>query len=200
VTDLLEARFAPVADGTDDSDWLDVRRRARRRRRGLVVPGAVIFAAIVATAALGAGGTWLFSAHDRQVTAVTHVSLHGETWRVALTTRPGNWLSRLCVQVSRPGRPAIDGGCGPAFSRLLGPASGARHVEVDGGQIWVGATVVFARRVAITDARGRVHTARAIAAPRGTKTPFRYWAVALDSPARSIAVYGADGRVLRRKL
>ena len=200
MTDLLEARFAALSDANDDSDWLDVRRRARRRSRRLALPAASAAAAIVAAAALGAGGTWLFSAHDHRVTAVTHVTLHGQAWRVALTTRAGSWLSRLCVQLTRPDGTTVDGGCGPAFSRLLGPASGARHFSVDGGQIWTGATAPFARTIAITDTQGRVYRARAIPAPRGTKTPFRYWAVALESPARSVAVYGADGRVIRKKL
>ena len=157
MTDVLEARFAALADRNDDSDWLDVRRRARRRGRRWVLPGAAAAAAIVAAASLAAGSGWLFSSHDRQVTAVTHVSLHGHTWRVALTTRAGNWLSRLCVELSRPGAPAINGGCGPAFSRLVGPPFGARHFDVDGGQIWTGAIAGFARRISITDTQGRVH-------------------------------------------
>ena len=200
MTDLLEARFAALSDPNDDSDWLDVRLRARRRSRRLALPAAAAAAAIVAAAALGAGGTWLFSTHNRQVTAVTHVTLHGQTWRVALTTRSGSWLSRLCVQLSRPDGSTVDGGCGPGFSRLLGPAFGARHFAVGGGQIWTGATVPFARTIAITDTHGRVYTARAIPAPRGTRTPFRYWALALESPAGSVTVYGADGRVIRKKL
>ena len=201
MTDLLEARFAALADGVDDSDWLDVRRRARRRSRGLALPFAAAGAAIAAAAALGAGGNWLFSSHDRQVTAVTHVSLHGHSWRIVLTTHEGNWLSPLCVSLARPGMAVIDGGCrGWALSRLGGPSFGARHFEVEGGQIWTGATVPFARRIVITDTRGIVHSTRAIAAPHGTKTPFRYWAIALDTRARSIAVYGARGRVLTKKL
>ena len=201
MSDTLAVRFAALADHADDSDWLDVRRRARRRSRRFALPVASAAAAIVAAAALGAGGTWLFSAHDRQVTAVTHVSLRGQTWRIELTTRAGAWLAPLCVRLSRPGSSVTRGGCrGWALSRIAGPAFGARHFDVDGGQIWTGATVPFARRIVITDAQGNVHSARAIAAPRGTKTPFRYWAIALDSPARSIAVYGAHGRVLTKKL
>lgn len=200
MTDVLEARFAALVDRNDDSDWVDVRRRARRRGRRWALPGAAAAAATVAAASLAAGSGWLFSSHDRQVTAVTHVSLHGHTWRVALTTRAGNWLSRLCVELSRPGAPAINGGCAPAFSRLVGPPFGARHFDVDNGQIWTGAIAGFARRIAITDAQGRVYTAPAIAAPRGTRTAFRYWAIALAAPARSIAIYGAHGHVVRKRL
>jgi hypothetical protein len=201
MTDLLEVRFAALADRADDSDWLDVRRRARRRTRRFALPMAAAGAAIVAAAALGAGGTWLFSSHDRQVTAVTHVSLHGQSWRIVLTTHAGSWLSPLCVTLSRPGVAAINGGCrGWALSRIGGPTFGARHFEVEGGQIWTGATVPFARQIVITDTQGIVHSTRAIAAPRGTKTSFRYWAIALDARARSIAVYGEHGRVLTKRL
>jgi hypothetical protein len=199
MTDVLAERLTALADRSDDSDWLDVRRRARRRS-GYVVAGAAAAAAIVAAAGLAARGAWLFSSHDRQVTAVTQVTLHGHTWRVALTTRAGSWLSRLCVELSRPGAATIRGGCGPAFSRLLGPPFGARHFDVDGGQIWTGATVGFARTISITDTSGRVRTTRANAAPRGTKTPFRYWALALPTPARSISVTGANGRTLTKRL
>ena len=200
MSDVLHARFAALTDRTDDSDWLDVRRRARCRSRRVSVPLASAAAAIITAAALGAGGTWLFSSHDREVTAVTHVDVRGQTWRVALTTRAGTALSRLCVQLSRPDGSTVDRGCGPAFSRLLGPTFGARHFAVEGGEIWAGATAAFARRVVITDADGHMHSARTIAAPRGTKTRFRYWAVGLGSRARAIAMYGADGRVLRKKL
>jgi hypothetical protein len=200
MTDVLEARFAALTDRTDDSDWLDVRRRARRRRRGYALPVAAAVAAVIAAAGLAASGTWLFSSHDREVTAVTHVTLHGHVWRVALSTNARRRLGRVCVRVTRAGAPTTDGGCVWSTSRILGPALGARHFDVEGGQIWTGATVGFARKVVITDTSGHTHTTNTIAAPRGTKTPFRYWALALDTPARSISVYGANGRVLTKRL
>lgn len=198
MTDVLSERFAPLADPTDDSDWLDVRRRARGRRR-VVGPAAAVAAAALAAAAFATGNGWLFRSHDRSVTAVSHVSLHGQTWRVTLTSRPLGGLSRLCVRLSGPGGTRT-GGCGKAPSRLLGPPFRARHFDVDGGQIWVGATVGFTRRIAITGADGHVHSTVAIRAPRGTKTPFRYWALAIDSSARSITAYGAHGRAITKRL
>jgi hypothetical protein len=186
MNDVLAARFAALADTRDDSDWLDVRRRARRTHRRVAVAVAAGVAAVIATAAVAAGGGWIFSAHGPRLTAVTRVSLHGTTWRVELT--------RLCLRVSG-GATAQD--CG----RALPPPFGARHVDVDGGQIWAGETVGFARRISIADAAGTVHTASAVKAPRGTKTPFRYWVIALDgTKATSITAYDAHGRTLRKTL
>jgi hypothetical protein len=73
-------------------------------------------------------------------------------------------------------------------------------LDVPGGQIWVGATLGFARRVAITDTKGRVHATTAIAAPHGTKTPFRYWVIALDGSARAITAYDDRGHSIRKAL
>lgn len=51
---LLAERFAALANPTDDSDWLDVRRRARRlRRRWLALPLAAALAALVVGSAFG---------------------------------------------------------------------------------------------------------------------------------------------------
>jgi hypothetical protein len=195
MTDVLLERFAALADTHDDGDWLDVRRRARRWRR-LAVPAAVVAAAAVAAAAVAATGGWLFTSHDRQVTAVTHVALHGQTWRVAITT--GGRL-RVCVRLSHPGSLTVSAGCGGSATRPLPPPFGARSFDVAGGQIWVGTTIGSTRRIAITDASGHVHTGVTTRAPRGAKTPFRYWAIALDSStARSIAAFDPRGRVIRK--
>jgi hypothetical protein len=200
MTDILLERFTAVADRTDDSDWLDVRRRAhgRRRRRAVGPIAALATTAAVAAAALAAGNGWIFRSHDRSVTAASDVSLHGRTWHVTLTMRPFGGLSRLCVRLSSSGSPAVAGGCGKAPSRLLGPPFGARHFDVDGGQIWVGATIGFTRRIAGAD--GHVYSTAAIRAPRGTKTPFRYWALAVGSRARSITAYDARGRAITKRL
>ena len=89
---------------------------------------------------------------------------------------------------------------GPGSARL-GPPLGGMSLAVPGGRIWAGATVGFTRRVTITDAAGHVHTAQAVRPPKGTKTPFRYWVIALGaSPARSITSYGSNGRKITTKL
>jgi hypothetical protein len=201
MTDDLAQRLQALVDRTDDSDWLDVRRRARSGpRRSLPLVAAVAAATAVAAASLAAGTGWLFRSQDHAVTAQTHVTLHGRTWTVTLTSRAGNWLSRFCARLEQPGRPTISGGCGHVSSRLVGPPFGARRFDVDGGQIWVGATLAFVRRIGITDARGHHYETRPIRPPKGTKTPFRYWALAVDAPARSITAYGANGRAIRKRL
>lgn len=198
MTDDLGQRVRALADPIDDSAWLDVRRRARRTRRRPILLAAAAAAAVAAAASLAAGGGWLFSSQERQVTARTEVTLHGRTWTVSLTSRGG--VSRFCVRLSQAGRPTISGGCGRGVSRLVGPPFGARRIQVDGGQVWVGETLAFVRRIAITDEQGHVHSTRTIAAPKGTKTPFRYWALALDGPARSIAAQVPDGRTIRKRV
>ena len=57
MTDLLEQQFAPLRNPSNDSDWLDVRRRARRpwRRAALVALVAAAVALLVAPA-FGVGG------------------------------------------------------------------------------------------------------------------------------------------------
>ena len=201
MTDVLGQRLRALAAPIDDSDWRDVRRRAQRTsRRPVLLAAAAVAAATAAAASLAAGGGWLFSSHDREVTARTQVTLHGRVWTVSLTSRSGNVLLRFCVRLSQPGGPTISGGCGRGSSRLVGPPFGARHFDVDGGQIWVGATLGFVRRITITDERGRVHGTRSIAAPKGTRTPFRYWALALDSRARAIAAHESNGRTISRRL
>jgi hypothetical protein len=197
MTDLLLERFAELADDTDDSDWDEVRRRARRR---YAVPVLAVAAATVTAAAVAGTSGWLFTSHDRQVTAVTYVAFHGGRWRIALSTRAGHWLSRPCVRFTRPGGATIAAGCSGATNLGLGLPFSAEHVVVDGGQIWAGATPAFVRRIAITDDAGDVHSTPTAAAPRGTRTPFRYWVVALDGNARVITAYGAGGRAFRRTL
>jgi hypothetical protein len=74
-------------------------------------------------------------------------------------------------------------------------------VDAGGGQIWAGAAVGFARRISITDARGVVHSTTPLVPPSGTKTPLRYWVIALDgTTARSITAYDAHGRKLTARL
>src|SRR3954463_4991787 len=46
MTDALDERFAALPDPTDDGDWLDVRRRARRPRGRLLLAAAAAVAGI----------------------------------------------------------------------------------------------------------------------------------------------------------
>jgi hypothetical protein len=200
MTDLLAERFAAVADPRDDPDWLDVRRRARPTRARLTIPVAAAVAAVAVAGALAAGGGWIFSSSPRQVVAHTDVVVAGRSWRVSYSTST-RLHAVFCLRVSSGGASHSKcGEMGPG-SRRLGPPLGGMDVAVPGGRIWAGATVGFTRRVAITDAAGHVHTALAVRPPKGTKTPFRYWVIALGrSPARSITSYGASGRTITTKL
>ncbi len=200
MTDVLADRFAALAQTAPTTDWLDVRRRARRRRRPIALVAALA-AAIAAATALAAGGSWVFSTHDRHVTAETRLTVGGRTWHVTVTART-SYRARFCTRATSAGLSARSN-CremGPGSPRL-GPPLGALKLVVPGGQIWAGATVGFTRRIAITDSNGRLHFAQAVKAPRGTKTPFRYWAIALDgTTARAITSYGSNGRHIRSSL
>ena len=200
MNDIVGERFAALADLTGGSDWHDVRRRARRARARVVAPAAVAAAAIVAAGAFAATGGWIFSSSARQVTARTHVVVAGRTWQVSYSAST-RLHAVFCLRASAAG--ATRSKCtemGPGSPRL-GPPLGGMKLAVPGGQIWAGATVGFTRRVAITDAAGQVHTAQAVRPPKGVKTPFRYWAIALGaSPARSITSYGSNGRKITTKL
>ena len=201
MTDALAERLAAYGSTKDDSDWLDVRRRARRRRTRVSIPVAAAVAAAITAIALAAGGGWLFRTHDHQVTARTDVRLGSRTWHVSYTADAG-YRGEFCATASTAGTTARRA-CkemGPG-SPHLGPPLGAMKLIVPGCQIWVGATVGFARRIAITDAAGVSHAAQAVHAPKGAKTPFRYWAIAIPaSTARSITAYGADGRSITSRL
>ncbi len=60
MTDLLEQHFLPLRNATDDSDWLDVRRRARRSlRRVALVAAVAVAAALLVAPAFGVGGRFL---------------------------------------------------------------------------------------------------------------------------------------------
>lgn len=191
MTDVLFERFSALAE-PGDGDWSEVRRRARRARLRVAVPAAAAAAAIVAAAALAATGGWVFSTRDRHVTAKTQITLAGRTYHVSMSTRGAG---RLCFDVSASGAATSVGCRGSGGQPRLGPPFGGLRLDVPGGQIWMGATVGFARRISITDVSGRVHSTQTIAAPHGTKTPFRYWAIALaGTKARSITAYDAKGR------
>jgi hypothetical protein len=56
MTDLLEQQFSPLRNPIDDSDWLDVRRRARRPwRRAALIAVAAVTAVLLVAPAFGIG-------------------------------------------------------------------------------------------------------------------------------------------------
>jgi hypothetical protein len=57
MTDLLKKHFAPLRNPSNDSDWLDVRRRARRPwRRAVLVAVVAATVALLVAPAFGVGG------------------------------------------------------------------------------------------------------------------------------------------------
>lgn len=193
MTDILLERFAALADPADDSDWLDVRRRARRAHVRVSVAAAAAAALVAVAATVAAGGGWIFSTHDRQVTASTSVTLNGKAWDVSITNGA---FGRVCVRIT--GQHTT---CTSRLAQLVrARAFGAVSSKVPGGQIWVGATIGFARRIAITNTEGKVYSADTMKAPKGTRTPFRYWALAVAGSAKSITAYDARGRSIRKAL
>ena len=212
MTDVLSERFGALADRTDDSNWPDVRRRARRRAR-LVVPAALVAAAVVAAGAVAATGHWIFSAHARSVTASTHVRVGNTTYRASITMKGAG---KICFSIAPPNKPpSWDRYCSDVGGNLTlhsengtmvtllapGPAFRAISLRVRGGEVVAGASIDFARRIELTDAKGRVYSTQTIAAPRGTKTPFRFWAIGLEgTTASAIAAYDARGLAIRKTI
>ncbi|MGN6798106.1 MAG: hypothetical protein ACTHKS_08155 [Gaiellaceae bacterium] len=197
MTDILVERFAALADPTDDSNWLDVRRRARRAQTRVAVAAAVLAATVAVATALAAGSGWVFNTHQHRVTAATSLSLNGSTWKVSITSGA---FGRLCFRIS--------GASATPSAACTGRLGGLHHArpfgavvsKISGGQLWAGASIGFARRISITTTEGRSYTADTMAAPKGTKTPFRYWAIAVTGTASSITAYDAHGRSIRKSL
>jgi hypothetical protein len=213
MTDLLAERFAPLVDLTDDSDWLDVRRRVRRGRRRFVLPMAAAGAAIVVAAAIAANGGWLFTKDSQGgVWGTTHVQFHGKTWTVqALMLNRGRFFCLLLLP-DRDISHRVAEGCGVSTltvkgmpQKLLppraptGPLFGAAYFDRAHGQIWFGDTRPTIATIAITDSRGRVFRTQTVA-PSSLKTAFRIWIVALpSSTGQTIAGYTTDGTLVQKR-
>jgi hypothetical protein len=199
MTDLVAERFAALAETTDDSDWLDVRRRARRRRARFVVPVALVAAAAIAAGAVAASGGWLFTGHDKAVLATTHVTVGGQSWQVTLTSNHGARVSYVCIGAMSGSKPAGGGTCDMVATHA--PFTAARVDVPGGGQIWAGTTLGRMTRITVVDAAGRSHSAVPVEAPKGTKTPFRYWAVAVPRTiGMTLVAQFANGRSIRWNL
>jgi hypothetical protein len=214
MTDLLAERFAPLVDLADDSDWLDVRRRARRGRRRFVLPMAAAAAAIVVAAAIAANGGWLFTKDSQGgVWGTTHVQFHGKTWTVqTLMLNRGRFFCLLLLP-DRDISHRVAEGCGVSTltvkgmpQKLLppraptGPPFGAAYFDQGGdGQVWFGDARPTIAMIAITDSRGRVFRTQTVA-PSNLKTAFRIWIVALpSSTGLTIAGYDTHGKLVQKR-
>lgn len=218
MTDLLAERLAPFVDPTDDSDWLDVRRRAGRRARRYVPPLAATAALIVGAVALAAGGGWLFTrGYGGNVEGTTQVQFHGKTYAAQTLMSPGGRYFCILLLPHRAGSWATDlkdfveRGCGASVltveglpqpllppSAPVGPAFGALNFDSGRGQIWFGDARPTIDTITITDNHGRVFSTRT-AAPATMKTAFRIWIVALpSSTGETIAGYDEHGKLVKR--
>lgn len=206
MSDVFVERFDALADWTDDSDWLEVQRRAKRTRRRLVVPAAFVAAAVCAAAAFAAN-SWLFPRTPDSITAITHVQFHGTNWRVFLTVTPDR---AFCATLTRTNARRQPGGCNvwvkpvplivgtPNTFRIeleTPPFDGLRHID-GRGELWYGVAQANVARITITDLNGRVTSTATVAAP---KTKRRFWALPLPSShAMFISGYDANGHLIRR--
>ena len=219
MTDLLAERFAPFADPTDDSDWLDVRRRAGRRARRYVPLLAATAALIVAAVALAAGRGWLFTrGYGGNVQGTAQVRFHGKTFTAQTLMTPGGRYFCILLLPHRAAswatdlRDFVERGCGASVltvkglpqpllprSAPIGDAFGALNFDQGRGQIWFGDARPTIDRITITDTHGRLFSTRT-AAPATMKTAFRIWIVALPSTtARTIAGYDRNGALVQRR-
>lgn len=194
MTDALAERFAALADHADDSDWLDVRRRARRRVR-VALPAAVVSAALCAAAAIAASGGWLFSGNGSALVGVTHVTINGTDWRVTLNDRKTGDTSFIVVSATSGGARSRGGIADVTALGSDGARFAAASTFVPGGSIWAGTTQASIVRVSITDYAGHAYAANTVAPPQRTKTPYRFWAIAVTgAPAATLKTYTADGK------
>ncbi|HEY3962726.1 MAG TPA: hypothetical protein VGL84_09380 [Gaiellaceae bacterium] len=206
MTDVLAERFAAFVNTTDDGDWLDVQRRARRSRRRFLVSAVLVATAVCATAAFAAN-SWLFPRTPDSVTAITHVQFHNASWRIYLTVTPDR---AFCATLTRGDARRTPGGCNiwvkpiPLIVRSTNsfhiqlatpPFDGLRHVD-GRGELWYGVAQGNVARISITDANGHVTSTETVSAPKTTR---RFWALPLPSShAMFLSGYDASGRLIRR--
>ena len=217
MTDVLDERFAALTDRTDDGDWLDVRRRARQpHHRRLLLATVAALAGIAAVTALAASGGWIFSRSGTQVTGVTHVSFHGHTWTVSVSTGGGSrfcWHGEFtcfpfCAKLTGPrtestcdhslmplpGKP----GKAPLVVRRPLPFSAVR-LRDGAGELWFGEARTDVARIVLSAGDGHAFTAQTVPAPARLQTRTRFWALPLPaSHARTIAAYSASGVLLKQ--
>jgi hypothetical protein len=209
MTDILGERLGALADFTDDGDWLEVERRARRPRRRVAL-AAVLAAAVLTAAALAATGTWRFARSGSEVRATSSVAFQGRRWHVTVSSGTAH---SFCVRLGRPNGAVAAQGCGVflvrlsrvvrdlhtnAIPRFAQPFGGLRY-RLGNGEIWFGTARSTVAEIRITDDRGAVHRTRTVTAPASLHTSLRFWVLALDpGTGRRIDGYGRDGRLVAR--
>jgi hypothetical protein len=217
MTDVLTERFAALADTSIAADWLDVRRRIRRRRTPIALLVAIPAALIVVAVALAINGGWIFRG-GKESFGTNTVQFHGKAYTLNAYFSDGRML---CLILGRgPARPFpfvhsasyVASACGVSTLSVPGVAQetfpkvsptsrpfGATRWDAAGGQIWFGDSRPSIRRIVITDDKGKTFTAET-AAPMKPKLALRVWVLALpSSEAQSIAGYDAAGKLILRR-
>ena len=200
--DPLAERFFPLEDLEDDSDWLDVRRRARRTKP-IVLIVIVAVAVLVAAAALAAADTWVMSPQYGQPTGERTVTFHGHRYTIKLSLLDGGGRFFAMLLSDRGDRreelvASYGGGFLPAADpEADAPAVSPASYRSGGGEIWYGDARAKVARVVVVDVHGRRFTADTSAAQARFGSRFRFWSLALQSSyARTILGYDADGDVV----
>jgi hypothetical protein len=172
------------------------------RMPGLTVPHrrlvavAAVVAGCLAAVAVAASGGWLFASNGQQIIGVTHVTLAGRSWRVTLKQQPEhNGVARLLAYASSGTTTSVRA-AGLMSTQFVVKPFTALRVDVPGGEVWAGTTRSTIRTISITYYSGRVYSTNTIAAPHATKTPYRYWTLAVPgvAPAASFTTRDVNGK------
>jgi hypothetical protein len=137
MTDLLEQHFSHLRNPVDDSDWLAVRRRARRPwRRAALIAAVLVAAALSVAPAFGIGGRVLDLIQGRPAPPAVKTSFAASnTLRERLLAHEGAAGRQLHDRYSRVipsearGVAAIESADGPIYL-WVAPTE-------DGGQCWL---------------------------------------------------------------
>lgn len=193
--DPLAERFFPLEDLEDDSDWLDVRRRARRTKP-IVLIVIVAVAVVVAAAALAAANTWVTAPQYGQPTGERTVTFHGHryTIKLSLLDRGGRFFAMLLYDHGDR-RDELVASYGGGFLPVAHPPTvSPASYRSGGGEIWYGDARAKVARVVVVDVHGRRFSADTSAVQARFGARFRFWSLPLQSSyARAILGYDAGG-------
>jgi hypothetical protein len=214
MTDLLADRFARLVDHDDTiGDWLDVRRRAKPRKKRYLLALVAAAVAVVAVAAAAATGGWIFaSGNDNTLTGSTQVQFHGQQFTLHADVQQ-RWLSLALTRGSEQAIAVASASGGsilavPGVPQPLlphppaptGPPFGATNYDEGHGQIWFGDARPNITRIEVVDTHGHAFSTNTVQPPPKWKLAFRFWIVALPaSTGNTIAGYDNHGKLVQRR-
>lgn len=138
--DILAERFAALRNPIDDSDWLEVRRRARDGRRWLAVPLAAALAAILVGSALALYGRIVdfFDAEPAPERVVVHFGQQDARGKIGLGQRVNAGEARKITEATIRGKrsslfvaPTPDGGFCWLWERSAGSCARTKLNTLD---------------------------------------------------------------------